>query len=71
MGILDANVAGECPECGANLPIRLASVGNGATVTCARGHRVTLEIDSASQKSLREVKRAEKDLLNALKKLGR
>lgn len=66
--MLDPDISQDCPTCNARMNVTVSDVANNRTVTCPRGHRVTL---SDGNGGFRKVEKAMNDLDKALNNLGR
>ncbi len=66
--ILKAKIEVPCPECGAKMGTTLGDVQKGRTVTCPRGHRVTL---SESGNGIRQADKALDDFKRSISRMTR
>ncbi|MFH7324857.1 hypothetical protein [Aeromicrobium sp. JJY06] len=58
----------DCPECGANVKVKLADVSRQRTVRCGRGHAIEL-VDEGGE--ARKAEKTMRDLDKQISKLGR
>lgn len=65
--LLTAKIEVPCPKCGAKMRPTLGDVQRGRTVTCPRGHKVTL---SESGSGIRRADKALDDFAKSMKRLS-
>ena len=66
-------INGNCPNCNARFSTTLERVGRNAVISCRScGERIQLKDQGgATQKAIRDIKKASDDLEKAFRKLGR
>ncbi len=66
--LLKAKLDVPCPECGAKMRTTLGEIQRGRTITCPRGHRVTL---TESGNGIRQADKSLDDLKRSIKRMNR